>query len=406
MAQQLTSESMSARSSGGSASRVSTGPAILRQINERAVFEEIRCRGDVGKAELSRSLGVSTTTIAKIISRLLDAGLIEDVGQSESGRAGRPGRIYRVAGAQTQVIGVVINVRRCQIFAAGLDGLPRTGTLDEFDTPGSYDQLITRLAAGVGRLVRNGARHTLGVGISAPGEIEARTGRVLLCPNLHILDATSPADDLEQRVDLPCVLVHETIGTCLAEYTYGAARDLEHFVLIGVYEGFGAAAICNGSLIVGERGMAMELGHVTVDLNGQRCGCGNRGCLETIATDQSFARLVNRRTRSDRTVEEIVRLAGLGQLNVDAELEQTLDALAVGVGTAVNIFNPGAVFVCSRMFDVRRDAFDYLLRRTAHHALPPLLSSCRILRAQGDVRLGAAASILTHLTDALGPAVR
>ena len=380
-------------------------PSTLRRINERAVFEEVLRRKIVSRTDLSRRLGVSSTTVAKIVDRLLHQRLIEEMDAPDAPdgrRPGRPGRVYRVAVDRTQVIGLTVDVRRCTVFGATLDGDIRADTLEAFETPDSYPQLLDRLVAA-SRVVGRTRERTIGLGVSVPGEVDALTQKILLCPNLHILDGRSPARDLSARLNLPATLIHETTGTCLAEHAYGAARGMDDFVMIGIYEGYGCSAFVNGSLVVGHSGMAMEMGHITVDLDGPPCGCGNRGCLETLATDQAFARRVSRRLGRDAPVEEIVRLAGAGELDVSAELERTLDYLAVGVAAAVNTFNPQAVLVCSRLFDAGRGVMARLRERVGARALPPLMADCELVRAAGDVRLGAVAGILDHLTTSLGP---
>ena len=380
-------------------------PSTLRRLNERAVFEEVLRRGAVSRGGLSRSLGVSQTTVAKITDRLIAQRLIQenDAPDAPDGRRpGRPGRVYRVDADRTQVIGVTVDVRRCAVFGAALDGAIRADTLSEFQTPATYAGLLGRLAEAV-RHVAASRERTVGLGVSVPGEVDALAQKVLLCPNLHILDGRSPARDLEAMLGLPATLLHETVGTCLAERAYGAARGMDDFVMIGVYEGYGCSAFANGSLVVGHSGMAMEMGHITVDLDGPPCGCGNRGCLETLATDQAFARRVSRRLGRDCAVEEIVGRVADGDLDVTAELDQTLEYLAIGVAAAVNTFNPQAVLICSRLFDAGPGVMDRLREKVGRRALPPLLADCELVRAAGDVRLGAVAGILDHLTAALGP---
>jgi len=145
------------------------------------------------------------------------------------------------------------------------------------------------------------------------------------------------------------------------------------------------------------------MGHVTVDLNGAKCGCGNHGCLETVATDAAFARAIAKRLGHKLEVEEIINQSRAGQLDPEPELGRTLEYLGVGVAALVNIFNPEAVLVCSRMFDARGDAFDRLCDFVNKRALSPLMRNCRIVRAEGNTRQGAIASIIHHLTHALGP---
>lgn len=383
-----------------------TDPTLLRQLNERSVFEIVRAKGPISRAELARCTGISAPTASKVVATLLDAGLLEQIGSTRSDRAGRPGKLYRVATGRVQVLGAVIDVRKCCIVSAGLDGKIDPSAFSEFATPRSYEQLIAMLARGALELMKRPKMATLGVGVSTPGEIDSRNQRVIESPNLHILDGRSPSSDLRRLLGIDAVMFHETVGTCLAEQAYGAARGMSDFVMIGTYEGFGVSIVSGGRLIQGKDGMAGEMGHITVNLDGEECGCGNRGCLETVATDPAFARAVSRRVGLSLEIEEIIRRVRRGQLDVTPELSVALDYLAVGIAAAINIFNPQAVLVCSRMLDVVPDALEQLKQRVARRALAPLAASCQVVRAEGNTRRGAIAAILHHLTHALGPSLQ
>src|SRR5689334_23310028 len=273
-------------------------PSLLRQLNERVVFETVRDKGPISRADLTRQSGITPPTASKVVAKLLRAGFLEEVdGAGTDGacavKAGRPSKVYRLGTASVQVLGAAIDVRRCAVVAAGLDGRIDLRSALEFATPATYNALIDTLAERARTLMRR-TPETLGLGISTPGEVDMRNQRVLLSPNLHFTDGRSPGRDLQRRLDIETVMCHETIGTCLAERAHGAAKGLNDFVMIGVYEGFGVSIVSGGRLVVGRDMMAGELGHVTVDLNGIKCGCGNTGCLETVATDPAFARAVSR----------------------------------------------------------------------------------------------------------------
>ncbi len=382
-------------------------PALLRRLNERAVFEVVRDHGPITRAELTRQSGITAPTASKVVGKLLQAGFLEEVNPdgeiTATSKAGRPSKVYRLASASVQVLGATIDVRRCSVVCSGLDGKIKPGNLLEFPTPATYAKLIDALAERAQRFMRRRPVTTLGLGISTPGEIDFRQQRVLLSPNLHITDGQSPALDLRRKLGVETVMFHETVGTCLAEHAYGAAKGLSDFAMVGVYEGFGVSTVSGGRLIHGHEHMAGEMGHVTVDLDGEKCGCGNTGCLETVATDAAFARAVSRRLGKKLEVEEIVTRANAGQLDAGPELSRTLEYLGVGIAALINIFNPEAVLVCARMLDASPDAFEQLEEVVRRRALAPLLRNCRLVRAEGDTRQGAIASIIHHLTHALGP---
>src|SRR5947209_12339502 len=89
-------------------------PALLRQLNDRAVLEVLLDRGQASRAELTRHMGVSPTTASKTVARLLRAGFLEEVGTQAATKAGRPGRIYRLGSGSVQLLGASIGpVRSC-----------------------------------------------------------------------------------------------------------------------------------------------------------------------------------------------------------------------------------------------------------------------------------------------------
>jgi N-acetylglucosamine repressor len=288
-------------------------------------------------------------------------------------------------------------------LAAGLDGRIHQDCVYDFPTPRNYDRLVEALAERAQHLIQTRNMPTLGMGISVPGGIDYRRQRVLLSPNLHMTDGHSPSADLSTRLGIETVLAHEIRGACLAERAYGVARGMDNFVMVWAYAGFGAAAVTGGRLLQGHDQMAGELGHITVERNGIKCGCGNTGCLETVATDAAFARRVSERVGRVMEIEEVVRFTREGKIDPTPELEETLDYLAIGIGAAINTFNPEAVLVCTSLLDVRPDSLDRLKQRLTKRTLAPLLRNCRVLRAKGDTRQGAVASIIHHLTHALGP---
>ena len=135
----------------------------------------------------------------------------------------------------------------------------------------------------------------LAIGVSVPGLVNERLQEIVVSPNLHILDKRNPARDLGARLGCKALLVQETDGLCLAERLYGDAQGLSDFAMLDVSAGLGLGVMSGGELLSGHSGMAGEFGHITVDPNGSRCGCGNRGCLETLATDAALVRLISER---------------------------------------------------------------------------------------------------------------
>lgn len=382
-----------------------SNPNLLRRLNERTAFELIRRHGQMSRPELKRRMGVTAPTVSKAVAHLLAAGLLEEVGLARFERAGRPVVVYRLARGSVRVLGVLVGVRECVVMVAGLDGVVDDTQTVRFDMPGTYSELISRTAEALLPLSDQSGVTTLGVGLGIPGELDVAAQKVLLSPNLHILNGKSPGRDLQKRLGVPVRLVHDTIASALAEQQHGAARDLTDFVRIGIYEGFGVSVVSGGRLLQGHRGLAGELGHIAVNPDGELCGCGNRGCLETVATDAAFARMVSRRVKRQLTIEQVVDGARRKELDVARELDETLGWLAVGLAAAINLFNPQAILLTSRMLDADAKAFDRLKAMTISRAMKAMAQDCRIIRVEENVRQGIIAATISHIIKGLGPTV-
>jgi N-acetylglucosamine repressor len=157
--------------------------------------------------------------------------------------------------------------------------------------------------------------------------------------------------------------------------------------------------------MTGHRGLAGEIGHITVDPKGLRCGCGNIGCLETVASDLALARLISARLGKTVGIDQAIELARNRKLKIEAEIDRTIEYLAIGMAAVINILNPAAVLVQGRMFDLADKLFDRLLALVRRRALGPALEECKILRVSGSKLQNAVASTIYHLTTVLGPKV-
>jgi N-acetylglucosamine repressor len=372
-------------------------PSLLRQLNERQVLTALQAHGPMSRAEITRQTGISGPTVTRAVSTLLESRLIEEEG-ARAAAVGRPGKRLRLASTHVSVLGIVIGGRQCEVIAAGLDGQVADDEREQFETPGTYEQLLNACVRHARLLMARRKTAVLGLGVSVPGLINRREGRSLVSPNLHQIDGRNLGDDLRSRLQIDATVLQECHALCLAEQVYGAARGVLDFAMLDMTEGLGLGVVHAGRLLQGASGLAGELGHITVDLHGQPCGCGNRGCLETVATDTALVRSVNQRLKTTLDIEQIIVGAHSGELPIDDALDDVLQYLAVGVAAVINIFNPSKLFIHARLLDIRADLFDRLLDLVAARALKPSLADCQLIRAAGSKRLGVVAAAIDAAT--------
>lgn len=390
------------QSSGLRAHSALPRPATLKRINMRRFLEELRVRGPSTRAELTRATGVAPPTSSSIIADLLETGWLEQA-DSRITAKGRPGKIFRLATSSAQLLGILIQIDRCILAPAGLDGIPREGESVTFPTPRTYGALLDALVEHTKPFLNGDRGRCLGVGLGVPGLVDETTGRIALSPNLRFLDDMPLGPDLSARLGLEVACTQEEHALCLAEQHLGGARQLTDFAVLDVSAGMGMGVVSGNRYLSGRRGFAGEIGHVTVQPEGRLCGCGNRGCLETVATDTAFLTELRTSHKSEFEIEEVLEKVANHQLDVSKDLDRTLDYLAIGLAAISNLFNPQAIFIHGRLLDFGPDVVPTLIEKTRARALKPSFDEVDVHRAQGNKLYGVLAGLLDRVFATVGP---
>jgi glucokinase len=263
---------------------------------------------------------------------------------------------------------------------------------------------IAEVAAGVlAEASGAGLPAPVGAGISSPGPLDARGGIVLSPPNLRRWRDVPLVEALAAELDLPCYLERDTNVAVMAEWRYGAAAGSRDAVYVTVSTGVGGGIISGGKPLVGSGGLAGEVGHLVVELDGPVCGCGGIGHVEAIASGTAIEREA-RDLLARGAAPVLARLAATGE-PVDAELVARaadggdaacvalLDRAWVAIGalcaSLVNLLNPDVIVIGGGIAEHRPRLFEVARRELERRVLPALADTARIEPAAlgGDVSL-------------------
>ena len=380
------------------ASRIKARPALLRRFNLRTTVHQLQIAGPLSRADLARDTDISYPTVMKICDTLTENRLIEE-GDIQRPALGRPGQSLRMATECAQVISISLGPERIRAGIAGLDGILVDETCAEI--PETYAELLKAVETLVARLKRMRRARTLGLGVAVPGLIDTGEQRVIVSPNVPLLNGRLLSRDLRAKTRLRVVVVGTMRAQFLAERVRGRAVGLDDFALLNYRGGLGLAVATNGRFVEGTAGMAGELGHIVVDPDGEQCGCGHRGCLETIATDVALAKTVSRKLRRSVSVDQLVEILRTDPERIAAEVDRAVDYLAVGIGVVINLFNPQAVFLFGRFVEADDDIFSRLMQRVGNSTLKELARNCTVAPTQCDTLQGAALAVVDDLVDRL-----
>ncbi len=225
-----------------------------------------------------------------------------------------------------------------------------------YPSDGSTKVLLDSIARAV-REVRDG--YEVGaVCLAVPGLILAQEGKVVFSPNLSAIQGVPLKDELEGRFDLPVTVENDANAAAWGEFRFGAGSEVDHLVFVTLGTGVGGGVITHGVLMRGAQGAGGELGHVTIQATGPRCGCGNHGCLESLASGTAITRRAREvaakkpnsalgKLASERKLigEDVTNLAHKGDEAALAVLEETGLWLGIGLAGFVNIFNPEVIAI-------------------------------------------------------------
>ncbi|MCX5208444.1 ROK family protein [Kitasatospora sp. NBC_00240] len=204
------------------------------------------------------------------------------------------------------------------------------------------DAVLDEIVAALAALAERAAEHGLPVrqaGVVVPGIVDEELGRAVYSANLGWRDLPL-AELLARRTGLPVVLGHDVRAGGLAEASLGAARGKRDVLFVAIGTGIAAALLTDGRPVRGG-GYAGELGHLVVDLDGAPCGCGGRGCLETVASASAVAAAYTARSgRSVQGAEQVAVLLAQGDADAAAVWARTADALATALASGVTLLAP------------------------------------------------------------------
>jgi len=198
------------------------------------------------------------------------------------------------------------------------------------------------------------------ISIAAAGAIDFDKGLVTSSPHLPGWHDVPLRDIVRSRYSVNTLLMNDASAAALGEHRLGAGREVNNLILLTVGTGIGGGIVIDGKLYSGPCGSAGEIGHMTIDVNGPRCSCGNIGCFEVLASGTAMAREAIRRiSQGERSsITEIVvgkieditaETVSLSAQNGDSlaleVISQAATYLGVGMVNLVNIFNPEMIIV-------------------------------------------------------------
>jgi len=320
----------------------------------------------VTQSDTAKSLNLSIMTTNKVINSLLDAGIIVKSGK-QSKKSGRRSELYKFNNNLYIAVGINFNEESIALSAVRSDS--NVICKKQYEFPDGKSTLITSqrvmdcIVEYYHRFLDEFSipHHKIAViGISPEGIVDAERGRFVLGTHIGGIIDLNVRDKLQEIIDLPIFVDDPARSITYYEKKYGLGKGLKNFIYVYLSKGIGSGIVINDRIIRGSSGIAGEIGHIIVNPNGKRCRCGNYGCLETIASEESILRQIGDGIKSG-VLTKIVDLYNndINKLDLSVlrnAIEQDdkfsiniLEHVGINLGKAVailvNILNPEAVLI-------------------------------------------------------------
>lgn len=368
----------------------------LRELNQQRLVDALLGRGPLTQAELARQTGLSTATVSNIVKTMAAVGAVETEPTTSSGRRAL---LVKLSNNGAVAVGIDFGRRHLRVVLTTLGYDVVAEKFVELPLGHRAIDSIDKASVVLNQLLEQSGLQSssvLGVGVGIPGPIDQRTGTVAQGAILPEWIGIR-LQDLEERLHFPVVFDNDANLGALAEVTWGPHRKIENLVFVKIGSGIGAGLLLNGRVFYGSVGITGEIGHETVADHGIVCHCGNRGCLETVASTSVMIDHLSRRESAPIRTSDIVRNA----LARDSATLRVLDDAGVAVGRAIasvaNLVNPEVIVIGGPLAGLGDLLLRPIERGLVRHAVPIVGDATSLVMSSlGDraEALGAAALVL------------
>ena len=258
-----------------------------KKHNRRLVLKTIYDVGEISRAGVARATDLTRPTVSAIVAELMEDGFVQEVGRTLSS-GGKPATLLSVIADSRRLIGLDLANSEFRGAVVNLRGeIRHRVSIPIQDRNGEAAlALVHRL---LDELSASADGPILGIGIGAPGLLDAQQGIVRTAVNLDWRNLPL-GDNLSERYGVPVYIANDSQVAALGEFTFGQHDGVENLAVLKVGRGVGAGIILAGDLYFGDGYGAGEIGHFKMVAEGDPCRCGHFGCLETISSTRAIVR--------------------------------------------------------------------------------------------------------------------
>ena len=324
----------------------------LTEMNRSAIVRILQQKM-CSRADIARMTGLTQASVTKITAVLIEMGIVSEVGIIK-GNGNRRSIGLRLNAEDRLVIGVKFSRHMFTIGVFDISGKLYTVRQTDFEVTKDTGGVIAKIKKQIHGLLKK-YTNVVAIGMAVPGPFFREKGRIAVItamPGWHDVDFVSEFSD---EFDKPVFIEQDANAGAMAEWWFGKHnRPVTTLAYLLAGEGIGSGVVDNGNLLLGMKGVASEIGHMSIDVNGPKCECGNFGCLELYCSAPQMIRLAKRKIptllgdRYNNRSEEcnaVFDAARGGNKKAEAVVEEIGRYLGYGCINILNAYNPDIIVI-------------------------------------------------------------
>ncbi|MFP7700328.1 xylose repressor [Bacillus velezensis] len=374
--------------------------AFVKKVNQKLLLNEILKNAPISRAKLSEMTGLNKSTVSSQVNTLMKENLVFEIGQGQSSGGRRPVMLVfnKKAGYS---VGIDVGVDYVNGILTDLEG---TIVLDqhhhlECSSPEiTKDILIEMILHFIANMPQS-PYGLIGIGICVPGLID-KNQKIVFAPNSNWRDIDLKSF-IQKKFNVPVFIENEANAGAYGEKVFGAAKNHDNMIYASIGTGIGIGVIINNDLYRGVSGFSGEMGHMTIDFNGPKCSCGNRGCWELYASEKAL--LTSLQTKEKKvSTQDIIDLAHLNDIETLHALQNFGFYLGIGLTNILNTFNPQAIILRNSIIESHPMVLHSIKSEVSSRVYSHLDNSYELLPSilgKNAPALGMSSIVIDHFLD-------
>lgn len=337
----------------------------IREYNEKLVLNLIHKNEGISQSQIAKITGLKAPTVLRIFSKLEGQGYIRQCAAEKEkiNKKGRKPVFYCVSPGIFNAIGVDFWSKYASVVAVDFCGnvlFKKVYYLKDGITASETISILKNIIKEAIKKSNITKDKLLGIGIGAPGRVNIKDGSIISYARIKGMVNFPLKKELEDFIGVPTFVHNNSSIIALSEYRYGIAKNIDSLLLILIRSGVGGALIDQGKIFTSQNSTALEIGHMSVDINGKRCTCGRRGCLEAYISE-------------DTILSELQHITAITSFDKITDKTVTADFIKViehqsyylfeGLKNLYQIFAPQGILIITRSIIISRLLRDFINKR-------------------------------------------